>query len=100
MIKKDIANSDRNIDAILSDIRKRREKVLKQRDRARKKEKIHLSPEEIALWESEKRLVKSQQKLIISEKKLQKLKKEYEDELWSFIQNFTKANQAKRRAKE
>lgn len=96
MLKKDIPEG--SIESIFDEIRKRREKAFKQRDRNRRKVKATLSKEEITLWESEKRLMKSQQKLIITEQKFQKVKKEYQDELWNFIQHSTKANQAKRKA--
>lgn len=55
MPKKKIGAAERNVENILLEIRKRRERVLKQRDRARKKVKAPLSEAEIILWESEKR---------------------------------------------
>ncbi len=96
-MKKDLTEKD--VEAILDGIRKRRVSVLKKHDALRKKNKEKLSIEEVALWESEKLLIKSQKKMLQNQERFNKTTKEYQDQLWEFIQSWVKFNQAKRRKK-
>ncbi|MEO7989196.1 MAG: hypothetical protein ABI663_06615 [Chryseolinea sp.] len=93
-------SNDKMAESILNEIRMRREKALKDRDRARKVEGIKLSKEEALLWESEKRLIKSQKKFLKLKEQYDDAEKEYQNELWQFIQNWVKANQVKRNSKK
>jgi chromosome condensin MukBEF ATPase and DNA-binding subunit MukB len=87
------------VNSMLAALRARREKVFSARDRTRKSRKGKLVKEEMQLWKSEKALLKSQKRMENLESKFKQAEREYQENLWQFIQASVKASQVKRMQK-